>query len=102
MGKFCEDDSILGYRAVLSRYRSILSEVRLIMEAVRNSETSVYFNETTLRYIPEGCHVHTFRRENLQGHEKICVLFKEKIYYLNRYIIYMKFCRKSVKETMHT
>jgi hypothetical protein len=50
-----------------------------MMEAVRNSETSVYFNETTLRYISEGCHVHTFRRENLQAHEKLCVLFKAKI-----------------------
>jgi hypothetical protein len=26
------------------------------MEAVRISETSVYFNETTRRCIPEGCH----------------------------------------------
>jgi hypothetical protein len=24
---------------------------------VRSSETSVYFNETTRRYIPEGCNV---------------------------------------------
>jgi hypothetical protein len=27
------------------------------MEAVRTSETSVYFNETTWRYIPEGCYL---------------------------------------------
>jgi hypothetical protein len=26
----------------------------LVMEAVRTSETSVYFNETTRRYISEG------------------------------------------------
>jgi hypothetical protein len=30
--------------------------IALMMKAVRTSETSVYFNETTLRYIPEGCH----------------------------------------------
>jgi hypothetical protein len=29
----------------------------LMMEAVRTSETSVYFNETTGRYIPESCHL---------------------------------------------
>jgi hypothetical protein len=34
--------------------------------AVRNSETSVHFCETTLRHIPEDCHVHTRRPENLQ------------------------------------
>jgi hypothetical protein len=26
------------------------------MEAVRTSETSVYSNESTRHYIPEGCH----------------------------------------------
>jgi hypothetical protein len=29
--------------------------ITLIMETVRTSETSVYSNETTLRYIPEDC-----------------------------------------------
>jgi hypothetical protein len=28
--------------------------IRAVMEAVRASETSVYSNETTRRYIPEG------------------------------------------------
>jgi hypothetical protein len=32
----------------------------------RTSETSVYFYETTWRNIPEGCHFHTRRRENLK------------------------------------
>jgi hypothetical protein len=31
--------------------------IALMMEAVHTSETSVYFNETTRRYIPEGCHL---------------------------------------------
>jgi hypothetical protein len=30
----------------------------LMMEAVRTSETSVYFNETTRRYIAEGHRLH--------------------------------------------
>jgi hypothetical protein len=28
-----------------------------LMEAAHTSETSVYFNETTRRYIPEGSHL---------------------------------------------
>jgi hypothetical protein len=28
------------------------------MEAVRTSETSVYYNETVRRYIPESSHLH--------------------------------------------
>jgi hypothetical protein len=40
----------------------------LMMEAVRTSETSVNFYETTRRNIPEGCHLHTRRRENLKSH----------------------------------
>jgi hypothetical protein len=31
----------------------------------QGDETSVYFNETTRRYIPQGCHVLTRRRQNL-------------------------------------
>jgi hypothetical protein len=38
------------------------------MEAVRTSKTSVYFNETTRRYIPESCRLHTHRRETLKSH----------------------------------
>jgi hypothetical protein len=33
--------------------------IALAMEAVRTSETLSYFSETTRRYIPEGCHLHT-------------------------------------------
>jgi hypothetical protein len=42
--------------------------IALIIEAVHTSETSVYFNETTWRYVPEGCLLHTDRRENLKPH----------------------------------
>jgi hypothetical protein len=42
----------------------------MVMEAIRTSETSVYFNETTRRYIPEGCHLHTRRRKNLKFHKR--------------------------------
>jgi hypothetical protein len=40
-----------------------------MMEAVRTSETSVYFNETTERYIPDGCHLHTRRHDSLKYHD---------------------------------
>jgi hypothetical protein len=39
----------------------------LMMEAVRTSETPVYSNETTLRYIPQGYNLQTRRRENLKS-----------------------------------
>jgi hypothetical protein len=45
-----------------------LVEVALIMEAVRTTETSVYFNETTRRYIPGRLSPHTRHRENLKSH----------------------------------
>jgi hypothetical protein len=37
-----------------------------MMEAVHTSDTSVYSNETTRRYIPEVSHLHARRRENLK------------------------------------
>jgi hypothetical protein len=43
-GSEYEDQSLLGF-------------IALMMELVRTSETSVYSNETTLRYIPEGCNL---------------------------------------------
>jgi hypothetical protein len=49
-----------------------LSEVdkrfALMMESVHTSETSVYFNETTRRYIPKSCHLHTRGRKNFKSH----------------------------------
>jgi hypothetical protein len=36
-----------------------------MMDAIRTSETSVYSNETTRRYIPQSFHLHARRRENL-------------------------------------
>jgi hypothetical protein len=44
--------------------------ITLMMEAVRTSEISVYSNETTRRYIPEGSHFYTRRRENLKSHKQ--------------------------------
>jgi hypothetical protein len=38
-----------------------------MMEAVRTSKTSVHFNVTIWRYIPEDSKLHT-RRENLKSH----------------------------------
>jgi hypothetical protein len=45
-----------------------------MMESVRTSETAVYFNETTRHYVPEGCHLRTRRRENLQSRIQKCYL----------------------------
>jgi hypothetical protein len=41
--------------------------IALMMEAVGTSETFVYF-ETTRRYIPEGYHLRTHRRDNLKSY----------------------------------
>jgi hypothetical protein len=40
----------------------------MMMEAVRTSETSVNFNVSTWRYIPEDSTLHTRGRENLKSH----------------------------------
>jgi hypothetical protein len=40
-----------------------------MMEAVRTSETSIYSNETTRRYIPEGSTLHTCHRDNLKSYK---------------------------------
>jgi hypothetical protein len=49
-----------------------------MMEAVHTSETSVNFNVTTRRYIPEDSKLHIRRRENLKYHEMRCVFFEER------------------------
>jgi hypothetical protein len=38
------------------------------MEAVHTSETSVYYYETTWRFVPESCHLHARRCEDLKSH----------------------------------
>jgi hypothetical protein len=50
------------------RTASMIGAIALIMEAVGTSETSVNFNVTTWRYIPEDSKLHTRRRENLKSH----------------------------------
>jgi hypothetical protein len=40
----------------------------LMIEAVSSSETSVNICQTTRRNIPEDCHLHIRRRENLKSH----------------------------------
>jgi hypothetical protein len=42
--------------------------INLMMEAVCTSETSVYFYKTTQHCIPEGCHLHIHRHDNLNSH----------------------------------
>jgi hypothetical protein len=48
--------------------------IALRMEAVRTSETSVNFNVTKRRYIPED-YTSSRRRENLTSHVLFCILF---------------------------
>jgi hypothetical protein len=44
------------------------SIITLMKLAVRPSETSVNFNVTTRRYIPEDSKLHTRHHENLKSH----------------------------------
>jgi hypothetical protein len=59
-----EHQSLLGYDAVYSQKQTDVSEVHfvssgpLIVQALHTSETTVCFNETTWRHIPEACHLH--------------------------------------------
>jgi hypothetical protein len=56
--------------------------VAMIMKAVRTFETSVSFNVTTQRYIPEDSKHHIRRRENLKYHVTHIKISREKSYYL--------------------
>jgi hypothetical protein len=47
----------------------LTTTIALMKEAVITSETSINFNLTTLRYIPEDSKLHTRRRENLKSHK---------------------------------
>jgi hypothetical protein len=44
------------------------SIIALMIQIVRTSQTSVYFNETTQRFIPQGYHFQTRHRKNLKTH----------------------------------
>jgi hypothetical protein len=50
-----------------------------MMEGVCNSETSVYFKDTTQRYIPEGSHLHIRRCESLKALICIYSLFNDAV-----------------------
>jgi hypothetical protein len=53
-----------------------------MMEAVYTSETPAFFNESTRRCIPEGCHIHALPRESLQSRKfiELCFFFlKENV-----------------------
>jgi hypothetical protein len=57
-------------RRAVSQTVTDFSEVSiaLLFEAVRTSETPVNFHVASRRNIPEGCHFHTRRRDNLKSH----------------------------------
>jgi hypothetical protein len=43
----------------------------MMMETVRTSETSVHFNVTARRYIPEDFKLHSRRHDNVKSHIQI-------------------------------
>jgi hypothetical protein len=43
--------------------------ITMIMKAVRTYETSVYFNETTRRYISEDYRLYTHHRQNIKSQQ---------------------------------
>jgi len=49
-------------------------------EAVSTSETSVNFDVTTLRYIPEDSKLHTHRRENLKSRKLYLVHVQRELH----------------------
>jgi hypothetical protein len=56
----------------------ILSVTFLMMEVLRTSETSVYFNEHTRRYVPGDYILHTPLHENLKSHE-LCQVYEVRL-----------------------
>jgi hypothetical protein len=46
---------------------------------------SVYFNETTGCYIPEGCLLHSRRRDNLKSHSQSDNVVSQRIMYFTLY-----------------
>jgi hypothetical protein len=61
-----EDERLLEYNAITT----------MMIVAVRTSETTVYWNETTRGYVPEGCHCLTRHRENLKSHIQLVHLHR--------------------------
>jgi hypothetical protein len=58
------------------------SIISLMMEVVRTSETSVYFNETTWRSIPDGCHIQETVVQSaryVMSYDDVCHLSREKL-----------------------
>jgi hypothetical protein len=63
--KCAERYSLLGYGAAL-------------MKALRTSETSVYFIETTRRYIPQSHNLHNRGREKLISHQYMLLIITHR------------------------
>jgi hypothetical protein len=74
-----EDESLLGYCAVISLKLTDVSEmltasiIALIMGAVGTSQTSGSFSKITWQCIPEGSHLYSRCRENLKSHEFLMI-----------------------------
>jgi len=56
------------------RFRCAYHHIIVVMtEAVRTCERAICFYETSRRQIPEGCHLHTRRSENLKSQSTLTV-----------------------------
>jgi hypothetical protein len=62
-------DKMTAFWDVVPRSLAEVDMNRPDVKAVRTSQTPVYFNETTRRYIAEVCHLQIRRRENVRSHK---------------------------------
>jgi hypothetical protein len=67
----------------------LIRAIVLMIEAVRASETSVNFYKSTLHNIPEGCHLHTRRRNNLKSGS---IKYRVFLYKLSDYKLLKRKC----------
>jgi hypothetical protein len=65
------------------------SNIRAMMEAVCTPKMSIYFKETTKRYMSEDCNLHAHNHENLKS-QKLCHVT----------VVYLM--RLSIAQTTHT
>jgi hypothetical protein len=73
------DVSPCSHTEIGRRFRGAYCLHHLPDYVVRNSETSVNFNVTTQRYIPEDSKLHTRRRENLKSYCFMCLWILETL-----------------------
>jgi hypothetical protein len=66
--------------------------IDLVMKAVSACNTSVYFYETTRRYIPKGCHLHTRLCDSLKSHKLRAHYIRERLLPLGSDSFFLPVC----------